>query len=218
MSSPRYEISPREAAANITISLIDIRPRSERVAMPIFIPGSRSIPLSRLLGEGENALGYSRQTHMALICLSGHRSIEILPSVQRLGYPNVFSLKGGVLAWQAAGLPVAHDVLVRGQQIDIDAFSREVASCFVSEAVENALDRDFSTQFDPAQLFAQLKLRAGIDDVHNGLDACEFLDLVAEMARRLGHDLDHIARNLTEMRRLVAHLEANGQHAVERPR
>jgi rhodanese-related sulfurtransferase len=41
-----------------------------------------------------------------LYCRSGNRSAKTLTLMRELGFRNVYEVKGGVLAWQAAGFPL----------------------------------------------------------------------------------------------------------------
>lgn len=41
-----------------------------------------------------------------IYCRSGRMSAEATPDLQRLGYTNIIDLKGGMQAWESAGLPV----------------------------------------------------------------------------------------------------------------
>ena len=43
---------------------------------------------------------------LVLYCGGGYRSALAADNLQKMGYPNVFSLAGGWRAWTEAGLPV----------------------------------------------------------------------------------------------------------------
>ena len=47
-----------------------------------------------------------KKTKLVLYCGSGARSALAADSLMKMGYSNVFSLAGGINAYQAAGLPV----------------------------------------------------------------------------------------------------------------
>lgn len=47
-----------------------------------------------------------RDKRLVLYCASGARSALAVESLQRMGYSNVYSLDGGMAAYQAAGLPM----------------------------------------------------------------------------------------------------------------
>ncbi|MCB1878089.1 MAG: rhodanese-like domain-containing protein [Chromatiales bacterium] len=66
---------------------------------------SLHIPLSALksrLGELEK----HRQRPIVVGCRSGHRSGVACGQLRKAGYEKVYNLKGGILAWRAANLPV----------------------------------------------------------------------------------------------------------------
>lgn len=44
---------------------------------------------------------------IVVVCASGHRAVLVADVLQQLGYTRVQYLEGGLLAWQAAGLPLA---------------------------------------------------------------------------------------------------------------
>lgn len=50
------------------------------------------------------------ETPIVLYCGGGNRSALAAESLQKIGYTQVQSLRGGFKAWQAAGLPIAQDV------------------------------------------------------------------------------------------------------------
>ena len=44
---------------------------------------------------------------IVVVCASGHRAVLVADALQQLGYTHVRYLDGGLLAWQAAGFPLA---------------------------------------------------------------------------------------------------------------
>jgi phage shock protein E len=49
-----------------------------------------------------------RDTPYVLYCRSGNRSGQTVPVMEQLGFRSVSDVGGGILAWQAAGLPVTN--------------------------------------------------------------------------------------------------------------
>lgn len=82
--------------------LVDVREQSEY--QNGHIPTTQLIPLRRMRAEGVN-LPHDRL--IILVCRSGRRSTLAAVILQDLGYTNVLNMKGGMLAWEAAGYPVA---------------------------------------------------------------------------------------------------------------
>ncbi len=81
--------------------LIDVREESEHAALAI--PGDRLLP--RGLLEFEIGKHATPEQPVLLYCRSGRRSALAAETLQRLGYRRVWSLAGGILAWEAAGRP-----------------------------------------------------------------------------------------------------------------
>ena len=82
--------------------LVDVREQSEFAAG--HVPGTVLVPLRKIREEG-SSLPHDRP--VVLICRSGRRSTLAAIILQDLGYDNVYNMKGGMLAWEAAGFPVA---------------------------------------------------------------------------------------------------------------
>ena len=81
--------------------LIDVREESEHSASAI--PGDRLVPRGVLEFDiGKHA---RPDEPVLLYCRSGRRSALAADTLQRLGYDRVWSLAGGILAWEAAGRP-----------------------------------------------------------------------------------------------------------------
>jgi rhodanese-related sulfurtransferase len=212
------ELSPQQVCDDRTIRLIDIRSADERYALSVSIPGSRFIAPDVLFESG-GLPEYPATCKLCIVCLSGHRSCNIAQEVQATGFAEVHSMQGGLLGWKAAGLPTSIELPLSDRLIDVAELDAQVRSCFVSEAVENALDRDFSGEFDPRAMLEDLKLRGGFDSEMTRRQASDFLDALAEMARTLGHDMQRVAANLTKLRYMLARIELGDEVAhAEQPR
>jgi hydroxyacylglutathione hydrolase/adenylyltransferase/sulfurtransferase len=82
-----------------TIQLVDVREPYEWEAG--HIPGTRHVTLGEVAQEAETI---DRETTVVFICRVGGRSTMAADAFRRAGY-EAYSLAGGVLAWQARGLP-----------------------------------------------------------------------------------------------------------------
>jgi len=101
------EIEPFEAAQEIEgggIVLIDTREPHE--FQEARIEGGKLVPPG-LLGDEIGTAAPDRSARTILYCRSGNRSYKAAEQMQALGYENVASMAGGILAWQEQGLPVA---------------------------------------------------------------------------------------------------------------
>ncbi len=70
------------------------------------IKNARNIPLSEI-GHLHEELDVSENVY--LICRSGRRSAEAQTMLDAIGFGNVFNVRGGVDAWQAAGFSLEKD-------------------------------------------------------------------------------------------------------------
>jgi len=110
------EISPPEAQARHAAgaTLIDVREQVEWDAG--HIPGALFIPLGQLDQEIAAAVP-DKGAEIIMQCRSGARSGRGTDLLQQLGYTNVVNMAGGILQWQADGLPVeAPESLTPAQQ------------------------------------------------------------------------------------------------------
>jgi cysteine desulfurase/selenocysteine lyase len=97
------EIEPEALRGDSEGVLVDIR-EPEEVASGM-LPDALCIPRGRL----EKLLGnmkLSPDTRVTLYCQTGGRSALAADALQSLGYEQVRSLRGGIVAWTASGLPV----------------------------------------------------------------------------------------------------------------
>lgn len=197
--------SPLELAADPTVRVVDIRPAAERLGELGFIPGSRSVPDTALLSHRRQAFWeFEPGDRLALACLTGRRSEALVPMVKAMGFAEVGNLKGGILAWSAAHLPLCTGwVGSTGRPIDEEALAglpRAIASCFVAESVENALNRDLMDAFNPMEAVREIFAQERVSWQHpSPVGLVRVLDALAEKARRRGHPLDRIADNVSSV-------------------
>ncbi len=69
------------------------------------IPHALNVPLSQLRGR-LNELEKYKQRPLVLCCARGNRSVKAAAMLKRQGFARVYSLAGGLLAWQRENLPV----------------------------------------------------------------------------------------------------------------
>jgi molybdopterin/thiamine biosynthesis adenylyltransferase/rhodanese-related sulfurtransferase len=100
------EIEPFEAAQEIEdggVVLIDTREPHE--FQEAHLDGGKLVPPG-LLRDEIAAAAPDKSARTILYCRSGNRSYTAAEEMQALGYENVASMAGGILAWQEQGLPV----------------------------------------------------------------------------------------------------------------
>ena len=104
---PATEITPRDAQRRVECGgaiLVDVREDHERETG--MAEGARGIARDEL--EREPAFHFhDRDQELVLICQTGGRSMLAAEALQRQGYRNVVSVRGGTLRWIADGLPMS---------------------------------------------------------------------------------------------------------------
>lgn len=98
------ECEPAEVAARVAAGarFCDVREPDEwALGAP---PGAESLPLSDL-EQGGVALS-DRAVPLVLICARGQRSLRAARLLRERGFDDVISVRGGLDAWRAAGLPL----------------------------------------------------------------------------------------------------------------
>jgi sulfur-carrier protein adenylyltransferase/sulfurtransferase len=105
MSTAIREINPPEAQRRhqAGATLIDVREQVEWDAG--HIPGAEFIPMGTLLDRIEGVVP-GKDSEIILQCRSGARSGRMTAALQEAGYTNVVNMAGGILQWEADGLPV----------------------------------------------------------------------------------------------------------------
>jgi rhodanese-related sulfurtransferase len=87
------------------VHLVDVREESEYAAG--HAKGARHIGRGVLERDIE-VLIPDIHACIVLYCGGGYRSALAADSLKRMGYTQVFSMDGGIRAWQVAGLPEEH--------------------------------------------------------------------------------------------------------------
>jgi hydroxyacylglutathione hydrolase/adenylyltransferase/sulfurtransferase len=101
------DIAPQQVAEQLgegTIQLVDVREPYEWDAGRI--PGSRHVALANVASEAETL---DRDAPVIFVCRVGGRSTMAADAFRRAGF-DAYSLAGGVLAWEALGLPFDGEV------------------------------------------------------------------------------------------------------------
>jgi sulfur-carrier protein adenylyltransferase/sulfurtransferase len=112
------EIEPFEAAQEIDggdIVLIDTREPHEY--QEAHLENGKLVPPG-LLGDEIAAAAPDKSARTILYCRSGNRSYKAAEQMQALGYEDVASMAGGILAWQEQGLPVVSASGMTAEQRD----------------------------------------------------------------------------------------------------
>lgn len=94
----------REPAALV----IDVRTDEERAL--VRIPGARHVVFEEIL-QGQTDL--PRDRPLLLVCTIGGRSYAAALVLAEAGYPRLYNLRGGLVAWEKAGLPIEHGAAPR---------------------------------------------------------------------------------------------------------
>jgi sulfur-carrier protein adenylyltransferase/sulfurtransferase len=106
VKAPVEEIEPFEAAQEIDggdVVLIDTREPHEY--QEAHLDGGKLVPPG-LLGDEIASAAPDKSARTIVYCRSGNRSYKAAEQMEALGYTDVASMAGGILAWQEQGLPV----------------------------------------------------------------------------------------------------------------
>ena len=112
------EIQPFEAQQEIEgggVVLIDTREPHEY--QEAHLEGGKLVPPGLLADEIEGAAP-DKSARTILYCRSGSRSAFAAAQMEALGYTDVASMEGGIIAWQEQGLPVVSAAGMTPEQRD----------------------------------------------------------------------------------------------------
>lgn len=84
--------------------IVDVRDPAEFATS--HLPDARNIPLSEL-SKRSAELDKFKSKAVIVVCQSGVRSSKAASQLKSAGFGEVYSLNGGLAAWQAQGLPTA---------------------------------------------------------------------------------------------------------------
>ncbi|MCE9668660.1 rhodanese-like domain-containing protein [Myxococcus stipitatus] len=94
---------PLAAERPAGLALVDVREPAELDGILGHIEGVRPVPLAHVKSS---AALWPREQEVVLICRSGARSGKAAAQLVELGFTRVMNLRGGMLAWNTASLPV----------------------------------------------------------------------------------------------------------------
>lgn len=113
------EIEPTEAARRLAEPegasaarplLVDVRELNEFTTQRI--PGAVLMPMSRVPTD-YGTLPHDRP--LLIHCAHGNRSLAVAEYLSRNGYPEVSSVRGGIVDWEKAGLPTKQGPIEPGE-------------------------------------------------------------------------------------------------------
>lgn len=130
--SPAVTVDPNSLHESIesgkNVRIIDVRTPGEFEA--VHIPGAYNVPLD-LLREHRDEFCAHFDENVVLVCRSGQRAGQAEQTLREAGLFNLHILDGGMLAWEAASLPVNRGA----ERWDLDRQVRLVAGSLVLSSV-----------------------------------------------------------------------------------
>lgn len=98
------QVRPAQVAEHRASSrVIDVREPDEFNDSLGHIPGATLVPLGNL---GEQASSWDHDAELVVVCRSGSRSGRASARLASMGFSRVMNMEGGMLAYNAAHLPV----------------------------------------------------------------------------------------------------------------
>ena len=99
------EIDPEWVHAHVDdVTLIEVREEEELRSSPLgIIDGSVLIPLSTLRDRVDEI---AKGRPVITVCPAGARSAQAALVLEKVGFPKVANLPGGLLRWHALGFPI----------------------------------------------------------------------------------------------------------------
>jgi sulfur-carrier protein adenylyltransferase/sulfurtransferase len=98
------DVDPQVLHAHLgEVPIIDVREPSEFTGELGHIPGATLVPLATLESAAKE---WDREKDVVIVCRSGGRSAKASRQLVELGFTRVMNMRGGMLAYNAANLPV----------------------------------------------------------------------------------------------------------------
>lgn len=98
------ELPVQAAAAHLArFELVDVREADEFTGELGHVPGARLAPLGTIAAVAPT---WPRDRAVLLLCRSGARSARAAAHLAAIGFGEVYNMTGGMLAWNAARLPI----------------------------------------------------------------------------------------------------------------
>ena len=110
MANPtaRFSVEPTEGVRLINrenAHVLDVRPMAE-FKQEGHIQNAENIPLNGLKNNLKKLEKY-KDTPIITVCRSGSRSAGASTTLRKAGFTQTYNLRGGMLAWESAQLPVS---------------------------------------------------------------------------------------------------------------
>lgn len=105
------DVSQLAAGPSTSVRLVDVREPHEFNGLLGHLEGAELIPLATV---ADAARDWPRDAYLLMVCRSGGRSGKAAAQLAGMGFTRVMNLRGGMLAWNAAGLSV-----VRPQEVSV---------------------------------------------------------------------------------------------------
>jgi rhodanese-related sulfurtransferase len=103
-AQPFIDVDPAFVTAHRdSVGLVDVREPDEFTGELGHVPGAALVPLATLL---DASAGWDPQREVVLVCRSGGRSARAAIALAGRGFRHLYNLRGGMLAWNEARLPV----------------------------------------------------------------------------------------------------------------
>lgn len=95
--------APTLSAAVGNVRIVDVREPFEYTGELGHVKGAELVPLNTVV---QAAAGWDKAQELVLVCKSGGRSGQATRYLQQNGFAKVINLRGGMMGWNAAGLPI----------------------------------------------------------------------------------------------------------------
>jgi glyoxylase-like metal-dependent hydrolase (beta-lactamase superfamily II)/rhodanese-related sulfurtransferase len=101
---PFADVDPMFVSVNRDqVMLIDVREPQEFTGELGHVPGARLVPMTQLR---DASAAWDHDAEIILVCRSGGRSAQAATELAKRGFRHLYNLRGGMIAWNAAELPV----------------------------------------------------------------------------------------------------------------